>query len=54
MRNTSFDFIITGEVLGQRPMSQRKDTLPVVARESGAGDRLLRPLCAKLPAGDSA
>ncbi len=43
-----FDFIITGEVLGQRPMSQRRDTMPVVARESGAFDRLLRPLCAKL------
>lgn len=43
-----FDFIITGEVVGQRPMSQRRDTMPVVARESGAGDRLLRPLCAKL------
>lgn len=42
-----FDFIITGEVIGQRPMSQRKDTMPVVARESGAEDRLLRPLCAK-------
>ena len=48
MQAHSFDFIITGEVLGQRPMSQRKDTLPVVARESGAGDLLLRPLCAKL------
>jgi hypothetical protein len=46
-----FDFIITGEVIGQRPMSQRKDTMPVVARESGADDILLRPLCAKnLPA----
>jgi len=42
-----FDFIVTGEVIGQRPMSQRKDTMPVVARESGAEDRLLRPLCAK-------
>ena len=47
MQEEGFDFIITGEVLGQRPMSQRRDTLPVVARESGAGDRLLRPLCAK-------
>lgn len=47
MRSHQFDFIITGEVLGQRPMSQRRDTLPVVARESGAGDRLLRPLCAR-------
>lgn len=42
-----FDFIITGEVMGQRPMSQRKDTMPVVEREAGADDRLLRPLCAK-------
>lgn len=46
-----FDFIITGEVIGQRPMSQRRDTMPVVAKESGADDLLLRPLCAKnLPA----
>lgn len=42
-----FDFIITGEVMGQRPMSQRKDTLPVIQKESGAGDLLVRPLCAK-------
>jgi len=42
-----FDFIITGEVVGQRPMSQRKSTMPIVAKESGADDLLLRPLCAK-------
>lgn len=42
-----FDFILTGEVIGQRPMSQRADTMPVIQRESGAGDRLLRPLCGK-------
>jgi tRNA U34 2-thiouridine synthase MnmA/TrmU len=42
-----FDFIITGEVIGQRPMSQRRNTMPIIARESGAGDRLLRPLCGK-------
>jgi tRNA-specific 2-thiouridylase len=42
-----FDFIITGEVVGQRPKSQRKDTMPVIARESGAEDLLLRPLCAR-------
>ncbi len=42
-----FDFIVTGEVIGQRPMSQRRDTMQVVVRESGVGDRLLRPLCAK-------
>ena len=42
-----FDFIITGEVVGQRPKSQRKETMPIIARESGAEDRLLRPLCAR-------
>lgn len=47
MEENDFDFIITGEVIGQRPMSQRKATMPIIARESGAEDRLLRPLCAK-------
>lgn len=47
MEANRFDFIITGEVVGQRPMSQRKNVLPVVARQSGAEDRLLRPLCAR-------
>jgi len=47
MENNGFDFIITGEVIGQRPKSQRKETMPIVAQESGANDRLLRPLCAK-------
>ena len=42
-----FDFIITGEVVGQRPMSQRKDTMPIISHQSGADDRLLRPLCAR-------
>ena len=50
MEQHDFDFIVTGEVLGQRPMSQRRETFPVVARESGAYDRLLRPLSAKLQA----
>ena len=46
-----FDFIITGEVVGQRPKSQRADTLPLIAKDSGAEDYLVRPLCAKnLPA----
>jgi len=47
-RDNAFDFIVTGEVIGQRPMSQRKETMPMVAGESGADDRLLRPLCAKI------
>lgn len=48
MTDHDFDFIITGEVIGQRPKSQRKETMPIIARESGADDRLLRPLCARL------
>lgn len=51
MIENKFDFIITGEVIGQRPKSQRKITMPLVAKESGAFDLLLRPLSAKnLPA----
>jgi len=41
------DFIATGEVIGQRPMSQRKDTLNCISNESMAGGLLLRPLCAR-------
>ena len=41
-------FLITGEVLGQRPMSQRRDTLNLIEREAGCRDILLRPLSAKL------
>ncbi len=47
MEERDFDFVITGEVIGQRPKSQRKETMPIIARESGADDLLLRPLCAK-------
>lgn len=42
------DFIITGEVLGQRPMSQRRDSFPVIDREAGLKGYVLRPLSAKL------
>jgi tRNA U34 2-thiouridine synthase MnmA/TrmU len=41
------DFLVTGEVLGQRPMSQRRDTLRIVERDSKTDGLLLRPLCAK-------
>lgn len=47
LEQNGFDFIITGEVVGQRPKSQRRDTMLIVAKESGAEDLLLRPLCAK-------
>jgi tRNA U34 2-thiouridine synthase MnmA/TrmU len=45
------DFIITGEVLGQRPMSQRRDCFPLVDREADVKGLVVRPLCGqKLPA----
>lgn len=47
MEESGADFVITGEVLGQRPMSQRRDTLRVIERESGLEGLLLRPLSAK-------
>lgn len=43
-----YDFVATGEILGQRPMSQNKEALNIVARESGIGDLLVRPMSAKL------
>ncbi len=42
------EFIITGEVLGQRPMSQRRDTINLIAKEAGVKGLVLRPLSAKL------
>jgi hypothetical protein len=42
------DFLVTGEVLGQRPMSQRKDMLYHIDKEAGVIDTVLRPLSAKL------
>jgi tRNA-uridine 2-sulfurtransferase len=41
-------FIITGEVLGQRPMSQNLRALSTVAARSGSPRLVLRPLSAKL------
>ena len=40
-------FLASGEVLGQRPMSQRLDTLHLIPREAGVRGLLLRPLCAR-------
>lgn len=40
------DFIVTGEVLNQRPMSQNKQALNTVKNESGFANKILRPLCA--------
>ena len=41
------ELLISGEVLGQRPMSQRLDTLRIIERDSGCEGLLVRPLCAK-------
>ena len=48
MERLGFDFVSTGEVLGQRPMSQNRQSLGVVEKSSGLKGRLLRPLSAKL------
>jgi tRNA U34 2-thiouridine synthase MnmA/TrmU len=48
MADTGAAFIITGEVLGERPMSQRKDALNSIENKSGLKGYLLRPLSAKL------
>jgi len=47
MREIGADFIITGEVLGQRPMSQRKDAMKLIDKEANLTGLVLRPLCAK-------
>jgi len=41
-------FIFTGEVLGQRPMSQQLRTLGIIEKEAGLKDQIVRPLSAKL------
>ena len=48
MRENGFDFVSTGEVLNQRPMSQNRQSLGVVAKSADLGGRLLRPLSALL------
>ena len=40
-------FLVTGEVIDQRPNSQRKDALDIVERDSGLRGYILRPLSAK-------
>ncbi len=47
MREIGASFVVTGEVLGQRPMSQRKIAMKTIERESGLEGLIVRPLCAK-------
>ncbi len=46
MKELKADFAATGEVLGQRPMSQHLQALNTIEKQSGLKGRLLRPLCA--------
>ena len=48
MEENGIDFLFSGEVLGQRPMSQNRGSLNAVANASGVPDRILRPLSATL------
>lgn len=47
LKKEGADFIISGEVIGQRPMSQNLRSLSIIVRDSGLKDLILRPLSAK-------
>src|SRR4030066_1324323 len=47
MEESGGSFIITGEVLGQRPMSQRRDAMRLIEKEAGLEGLILRPLSAQ-------
>lgn len=48
MDEMGFHFLSTGEVLNERPMSQNRGSLAVVAKSSGYAERIVRPLSAAL------
>lgn len=48
MEKAGASFLVTGEVLGERPMSQRRDVLRLIEKQAGVKGLLLRPLTAKL------
>jgi tRNA U34 2-thiouridine synthase MnmA/TrmU len=48
MEKEGFDFLFSGEVAGQRPLSQNKQALRYVEKRSGFDGRVLRPLSAKV------
>ncbi|MBX5327585.1 MAG: hypothetical protein ACQXXH_02965 [Candidatus Bathyarchaeia archaeon] len=47
-KRTGASFIVTGEVLGERPMSQHMGAMRIIEEESGLKGKILRPLSAKL------
>ena len=48
MPKVGASFLVTGEVLGQRPMSQNLRSMRLIEKETGLGGLILRPLCALL------
>jgi len=48
MHREGASFVITGEVLGQRPMSQKLNTMRLIEKEAGLEDLVLRPLSARI------
>ncbi|MFH1904396.1 MAG: tRNA 4-thiouridine(8) synthase ThiI [bacterium] len=48
MKKIGASFLITGEVLGERPMSQRRDAMNIIDKDSSLKGLILRPLSAKL------
>lgn len=48
MTKIGASFVFSGEVLGERPMSQNRNSLSIIERASGFGGRILRPLSALL------
>ena len=48
MEMINADFLITGEVVGQRPMSQRKDCFPMIDKAADVKGLVVRPLCGKI------
>ena len=47
MEEMSASFLFTGEVLGQRPMSQRREAMTIIEKEAGLEGLILRPLSAQ-------
>ncbi|MDD5696842.1 MAG: tRNA 4-thiouridine(8) synthase ThiI [Candidatus Pacebacteria bacterium] len=48
MKKQGCDFVVTGEVLGQRPFSQNKGALELMERKAGLKGMIIRPLSLKL------
>jgi tRNA-uridine 2-sulfurtransferase len=48
MEEIGASFLVTGEVVGQRPMSQRRDAIRLIEKQAGCAGLVLRPLSAKL------